>query len=174
MALYFAHRYREFKAKMLLEFYSHVNDILEHDEVIKLDNYTHHFCYTRLKHSMDVAYVSFFIAKLLGLDARSTARGGLLHDMFLYDCHGEDAAPNHLRTHAETALANASKITELNPVEENIIKRHMWLINLTPPRYREGFIVSFVDKFCAARELCTVAVIYANSKPTSTAMVESK
>jgi len=28
----------------------------------------------------------------------------------------------------------------------------MWLITLVPPRYKEGYIVTFVDKYCAVRE----------------------
>ena len=146
------HRYREFKAAALGEFYLHVNDLLEHEDVQKLDCYTQHYCFSRLKHSMDVAYKSFFVAKLLGWDARSTARGGLLHDLFLYDCRSSDAADNHLTSHPQLAVENAQKLTQLNKIEQNIIRRHMWLITLTPPRYKEGYIVTFVDKYCAVRE----------------------
>ena len=36
--------------------------------------------------------------------------------------------------------------------EINIIKRHMWPLTLCPPRYLEGFIVTFVDKYLATYE----------------------
>ena len=36
-------------------------------------------------HCCLVAYSSFCICAALGLDARSAARGGLLHDFFLYN-----------------------------------------------------------------------------------------
>ena len=35
----------------------------------------------------------------------------------------------------------------------NCIKRHMWPLTFVPPRYAEGYIVSFADKYCATREL---------------------
>lgn len=153
MAVSLVKRYREFKAKAVAEFYLHINDLLEHDSVQQLDNYIQHYCYSRLKHSMDVAYCSFFIAKALGWDARSTARGGLLHDLFLYDWRsGEYEGKNHAANHPKIALENARRITSLNILEEDIIRKHMWLITLTPPRYKEGFIVTFVDKYCATRE----------------------
>ena len=38
---------------------------------------------TRFDHSMKVSYYSYKVAKLLHLDYRQTARGGLLHDFFL-------------------------------------------------------------------------------------------
>jgi len=153
MALPFSRKYKEFKAKAVAEFYLHINDLLEDDCVQQLDGYIQHYCFSRLKHSMDVAYCSFFIAKALGWDARSTARGGLLHDLFLYDWRDESyEGKNHAMNHPKIALENAQRITTLNRVEKDIILKHMWLVTITPPKYKEGFVVTFVDKYCATRE----------------------
>ena len=35
----------------------------------------------------------------------------------------------------------------------NSIKRHMFPLNIVPPRYKEGYIVTMVDKFNSFKEL---------------------
>lgn len=47
---------------------------------------------------------------------------------------------------------NARKITKLNRVEEDIIIKHMWGATLAPPRYKESFVVTMVDKYWAIKE----------------------
>ena len=149
-------KWGNFISELNTEFYSHVGELLEHDAVMRLDDFIHHHAVTRLRHSLDVAYSSFVLAKLLHWDSRSAARGGLLHDLFFYDRHDEEQAGEsrgHMSEHPRVALQNARAICDLNKVEENIIRRHMWLITLIPPKYKEGFIVTTMDKFCALREL---------------------
>lgn len=156
MAFFFLRKFREYKAEVVADFYSNISVLLENDKVKQLDNYIQHYCHTRLQHSLDVAYYSFFITRLFGWDSRSTARAALLHDLFLYDRYdGSYTGKNHVRTHPLIALENAREICTLNKIEEDIIKKHMWLITLMPPRYKEGFVVTFVDKFCAAKEFFT-------------------
>ena len=153
MAFSFLRRLRRLRTDAAAEFYLHIQPLLEDRQVQELERYTQHHCYSRLNHSLDVAYYSFFIARLLGWDCGSAARGGLLHDLYLYDRHAEGAHyERHLRNHPKIALENARKVCALNKVEENIIRRHMWLATLVPPRYKEGYVVTFVDKYCAIRE----------------------
>jgi uncharacterized protein len=143
-----------YKSDLTTEFYTHIADLLENDKVRKLDNFIHHYCFTRLKHSLDVAYISFMIARILRWDSRSVARAGLLHDLYLYDWREEHIKKSvHVRKHPKAALENARSICELTVQEEDIILRHMWLATLRPPRYKEGYIVTFVDKCCAASEM---------------------
>jgi uncharacterized protein len=40
----------------------------------------------------------------------------------------------------------------LNDIEKDIIEKHMWPLTLKLPKYKEAFIVSFVDKYCAFME----------------------
>lgn len=143
---------REFRRDSKVEFYGHVAPILSHTKVQVLDNYTQHRNYTRLRHCIDVAYCSFIIAKLLNWDSRSAARAGLLHDMYFNTDYDTDKW-QHLTDHPYEALENAKTICALNEIEEDAILKHMWLCTLSPPRYKEGFVVTFVDKFCALREL---------------------
>lgn len=110
-------------------------------------------CFT---HSVAVAYVSLLLARRLNLrlDERSLVRGALLHDYFLYDWHVPDASHRlHGFRHARRALENARREFSLNPVETDIILRHMFPLNLTPPAYRESAVVCCADKICAMLEV---------------------
>ena len=54
---------------------------------------------------------------------------------------------------ARIALQNAARDFDLNKIEIDIIRKHMFPLNLRIPRYRESFIVCLADKICAIREL---------------------
>jgi uncharacterized membrane protein len=62
-----------------------VADILEHPEFLRTREFPHHKQVTIYQHACAVSYLSYAICKKLNLDYRSAARGGLLHDFFLYD-----------------------------------------------------------------------------------------
>ncbi len=135
------------------EFLEIVNDILENETVQDLKNYKHHYGFTRLEHSMSVAYYSYLICKILHLDYKSIARAGLLHDLFFYDCESDDTRiEHHIWIHPKIVLNNAEKLFELNKKERDIILKHMWPITLVPPKYIESFIITLVDKYCALKE----------------------
>lgn len=162
-------RWNNYKSEIAIEFYSNIADLITDDRVLQLENYVQHHGYTRLRHSLDVAFISFLITRALGWDSRSAARGGLLHDLYYYDDRDADYAKyakRHAIDHPKLALENARKICTLNAVEENIIRRHMWLVTIVPPRYKEGFVVTFVDKYCAVREF-TFSVFNSKRDPRS-------
>jgi uncharacterized membrane protein/HD superfamily phosphodiesterase len=138
------------------EFYQIIADIYEHEEFVKLKNHYHHNS-SIYEHVMDVAYLSYRACKLLNLDYRSATRGALLHDFFLYDWrnHSEPDLPehkNHGIEHPKIALDNAQKHFDLNEIERDIIIKHMWPLTVVPPKYKESYVVSFVDKYLASRE----------------------
>lgn len=59
----------------------------------------------------------------------------------------------HMRIfHPRIAVKNAEKITDLSDLERDIILKHMWGATIAPPKYKEGYIVTFVDKYCAVKE----------------------
>lgn len=107
-------------------------------------------------HSVLVAYASFRVCAALGLDAASAARGGLLHDLFLYNWqerHGEGFL-DHMNNHPRYALENAEARFSLNDTERDVIATHMW--PATPTKFYhkwESLVVSCMDKACAAAEL---------------------
>ena len=107
------------------------------------------------RHSVRVACTAVYLAERfhLDVDMRSLVRGALLHDYFLYDWHVPDKSHRlHGFTHARAALRNAKRDFDLNPVEEDIIAKHMFPLNLRPPKYRESLLVCLADKISASVE----------------------
>lgn len=147
------------------EFMAHVGHLIAHRRFQKLDAITHHHYSTRMKHSINVAYTSYKIAKRLGWDDKSTARGALLHDLFYYDWRETKFKRSHSWTHPRIAVRNAKKLTTLNHKEEDIILKHMWGMTLAPPRYKESYLVTFVDKYWALREVTLPLQHYVKKRP---------
>ncbi len=139
------------------EYMAIVEDLLNNEELLKLDNITHHHYTTRLVHSLFVSYVSYKIAKARNLDYVSTARAGLLHDFFLEDRVEIEllGLGSHNAAHPKIALKNAQEITEINDLEKDIILKHMFLCTTGSgfPRFKESMIVTLVDKYCAISEV---------------------
>lgn len=135
------------------EYLALVSDLLAKEPVQRLANYTQHHHSNRLDHSISVSYNSYLVAKKLGLNTRATARGGLLHDLFYYDWRTTKFdLGSHAFIHPRVALRNAEKLTDLSPMEKDIILKHMWGATLAVPKYRESMIVSLVDDYEAVHE----------------------
>lgn len=108
------------------------------------------------EHSIGVACLSMYLAYRfrIDVDKKSLVRGALLHDYFLYDWHLHDKNHRlHGFRHAKRALTNASNEFFLNPIEQDIIERHMFPLNITPPKYKESVIVCIADKICTVMEV---------------------
>lgn len=137
------------------EFMEHVGHLIAHPKFKKLDQIVQHRHSTRYEHSINVAYTSFKIARKLGWDKKATARGGLLHDLFYYDWRVTKFSKGHAWTHPRIVVRNARKLVDLTAREEDIILKHMWGATIAPPRYKEGYIVTMVDKYWAVKEAVT-------------------
>ena len=139
------------------EFISTTQDLLHTDQVRSMGRWKHHRHITTLDHSLFVAYLSYRAARLLRLDAAAAARGGLLHDLYLYDSRDKSAHPgNQCFDHPKAAARNAEAITSLTRKERNIILSHMWPLGGALPRSLEAWMVDLVDTFCAGLELSGV------------------
>lgn len=136
-------------------YYSHVRDLLETDEVQKLRNFRHHIMTTRFQHSLNVSYYTYLLCRLLHLNAHSAARAGMLHDLYFYETkayvHGKPEI-RHSRFHPAEALSNASKLVQINALEQDMIAKHMWPVTPELPQYTETFLITLVDKYCAVLE----------------------
>ncbi len=131
-----------------------VSDLIRHELVASMKNFIQHGDISCLEHSLYVSYSSYLICRRLGLDCRSAARGGLLHDFFLYDWHvAKPYRGLHGFVHPSVALENANRHFSLSDMEKDIILKHMWPLTVKLPRYRETFIVLLVDKYCATMEI---------------------
>lgn len=135
------------------EFLYSVEDILDHPLVQEMDKFTHHKNTTTLEHSKSVAYYNYILCKKFKLDAISAARGGMLHDFFLYDWHELDEdAHQHAFTHPKVALRNAEECFALNDKEREIIAMHMWPLAKGLPTHKETYCICLTDKYCALLE----------------------
>jgi len=136
------------------EFMAHVEDLLASTAVRRMRWFRHHLNVNCLEHSVSVAYLSFLVVRKLGGDARAAARGGLLHDLFLYDRRERDRPQGpHNLVHPQIALENARRhFFPLSELEEEIILTHMFPVGTAMPRHLESLAVCLVDKYCALSE----------------------
>ena len=137
------------------EFFDLMRDLYFSEEVQGLKVYPQHSSINRLDHITSVTYTSYCWAKQRGLDVRATVRGAILHDLFYYDWHDKARWHRpHGYKHPRFALENARVLNkQITPKEENIILRHMFPLTVVPPKYKEGWVVSLCDKYCATQEL---------------------
>ena len=111
-----------------------VDDLLDLKEVQYMKKNIQHSDITTFEHTLCVSYIAYKLCKIL-------------------DWHKPDPSHRlHGYRHPGFALKNAKEITTLSSVEEDIINRHMWPLTPTPPRYREAWVVTLVDKYCATKE----------------------
>ena len=130
-------------------------NILASDGMLSERQFIQHGGVSGNEHSLDVARLCVRMAEKLPfrVDERSLVRGALLHDYFLYDWHVPDKSHRfHGFIHAARAERNAERDFGLNRIERNMIRAHMFPMNLTLPRYRESVILCLADKICATRE----------------------
>lgn len=142
--------------KQLTEFDEIIKDLEENETVQEMKKYIQHCDTTCYDHCRNVAYHSYLICKKYGLDYRSAARGGMLHDLFLYNWRKSQREVTlhglHAFEHPKIALMNSMKLFDLNEMEKDIILKHMWPVTIRFPKYKESYIITLVDKYSAVQE----------------------
>lgn len=136
------------------EFYKIIDDIYNNEEFKKLDNYKHHGI-TRYRHSMRVSYYTYLVTKKLGLNYKSATRAALLHDFFTDEVKKVNVFLKITR-HPRIAVDNSKKYFDINELEEDIIRTHMFPCTIRPPKYLESWIVDAIDDLSAIGEVCSV------------------
>lgn len=138
-------------------FFDVVGDIYFSQEVQSLAQYEQHLDIDRLQHITGVAFLTYKISKKLGLDYKAAARAATMHDLVYYDWRNGVTGKwhkNHGYKHPKYACYNAEELCgKISDVEYNAILRHMWPLTLIPPKYKEGLVLTFSDKYCATREV---------------------
>ena len=78
----------------------------------------------------------------------------MVHDLFLYNWRERqpDRKGLHAFTHPRTSYENACKIMEINDLQKDVILKHMWPLTIKLPKYKESYILTLVDKYCALSE----------------------
>jgi uncharacterized protein len=56
------------------------------------------------------------------------------------------------------ACANAREITKISGLERDMIEKHMWPVTRPMPKYKETYIITIIDKYCALLEFCVPKV----------------
>ncbi|MDE5584597.1 MAG: HDIG domain-containing protein [Ruminococcus sp.] len=143
----------------LCAYYNCICDIVDSAELESLKDITHHISTTRFQHCLNVSYYSYVVCRKFRLNARSAARAGLLHDLFYYDrkeynSHKEKGGMSHSMMHSLMAVENAEKLTEITDLERDIIEKHMFPMTRPLPKYRESYVITLIDKYCAVLEFC--------------------
>ena len=142
-----------------IEYYSIINEILKNEEFQKRKNFMHHGNLSVYDHSLAVSKLSYTLAKRLKKDYKSAAIGGLLHDFYVNPWKEIKEKQKLLKKHGFTHALNAKNNAKLyfpnllNKKVENIIERHMFPLNVIPPKYIESWIVTFVDKYVSMVEI---------------------
>lgn len=135
-------------------FISCIEDLLDNEKVQEMNLFTQHGDTSTYEHCLMVSFRSFHLCKRLNLDYRAAARGGLLHDLFLYDWHDKNSRSSlHGFYHPGIALRNADKLFILDNKEKEIIRKHMWPLTVVPPKCREAYIICYFDKVCTLKEV---------------------
>ena len=146
--------------KIAKEIFGLSRDLIMSDEAQQMKNYTQHGSTSVFEHSLSVAKFSLIFAinleTVLGVkvDRKALVRGALLHDYFLYDWHkpSEKRRGLHGFTHPSIACENAIRDFDISPIEQDIIKHHMFPLTFIWPHSWEGWIVCLADKWCALCE----------------------
>ncbi|MBQ7264479.1 MAG: HD domain-containing protein [Firmicutes bacterium] len=141
--------------KYAAEFMSYIEEYLELDPLKKMLRYDQHFGVSRLQHSVNVAYYSYRIAKMIGADPKKAARAGMLHDLYYYDWHVKKTPQLHAYFHPRLALKNAQRLVpDLSKEEKDAILKHMWPLYWGIPKYKVSYCVTLADKYAATLEVC--------------------
>lgn len=136
------------------EFIQMIDDLLNNDTVKQMKNFRQHYETSCFDHCLIASYYCYLYGKKFNLDYVSCARAAMLHDLFLYDWRKkqDDRKGLHAFTHPKTAYKNASKLFALNEKKKDIILKHMWPVTIALPKYKESYLLTLIDKYCALNE----------------------
>lgn len=129
---------------------------LEHESVRKMKEYVQHGNVSTYEHCLNVACYSLYLARKWRwrTDEKSLVTGAFLHDFYLYDWHVHKRRGRlHGFCHTALAAKNARETFGVNDKVYYIIRTHMFPLTIFwLPRSKEGWLVCFADKYCAAKE----------------------
>lgn len=128
-------------------------ELLNNENYAKLAELNHHNT-KRLTHIINVTVTSLNLVRKLhiNIDENALIRGCLLHDFFLYDKYECPKKKIHAFYHAKVAAKNAEEYFNINKKEKDIILKHMFPLCLGLPKYKETWIITITDKYCAVAE----------------------
>lgn len=144
-----------------------IADLLPRREVIRMTHYPGHRVYhrsamqgrsgaiyskkLRINHCLRVAYFSYSLARMLGLNKRIAARAGLLHDCG-FDPGSREPRVAQILRHASRGALLSRELGETHEVSRAIYS-HMFPLNpRSPPATGMSMILWLADKVDAVLE----------------------
>ena len=135
-----------------MKFLVSIDDIIMNEDVRKLYEYKQHLGTTRFSHSLNVAFISWRIARKFHVDASSTARAAMLHDFCLYNFHTEKPLKKiNIFYHPKVAEKTGISHFVLDKRQRRAIRSHMFPLGPFPTSF-EAWIITCADKYCAIKE----------------------
>lgn len=121
---------------------------------------THHIRGNVAAHMINTAYYSYCICSFLNKLGIKTSTEELIISCLCHDLgivgnrhHKYTTGPECIKNHPIDSIPIARRLMgSLTPRQEDTILMHMWPLALSHPRYREGVILSLVDKYCSVLE----------------------
>jgi uncharacterized protein len=134
-------------------FETYVKDITDNSHFNKLKKDLHHGI-SRYDHSMRVARWTYKVCNFFKFDNnKEVTRAALLHDFYINEDLTIVGGTKALVEHPQVALKNSKKYFEINDLQEDIIKHHMFPCTLAFPENKEAFLVSLIDKGVSTYEM---------------------
>lgn len=134
-------------------------DLLNNNEVLKMQDFIQHGKVTTYAHCVDVAKMALHLNNVLKMNAdeKTLVEAGMLHDFYLYDWHDSNVKvplfKMHGFTHAKKASKNARELMEVDEKTCKAIESHMWPLTLSSvPLSKEAWLLCIADKICATKE----------------------
>ena len=133
-------------------FLEYIDEVINNKEFLKRKKFMHHVNESVYDHSMKVAYESYKFAKKHHLNVKNICIGAILHD-FYFKPWQEDHTKKKFRELHGFVHARQYFPHLINPMVEDIILRHMFPLNIIPPKYKESWVVTMMDKKCSLNVL---------------------
>lgn len=133
-----------------IKFEEIIKDIIENKYFNAIKNEKHHGI-NRLEHSLNVAKVTYLIAKKTKMSNYvQITRAALLHDFFQ---DSEVKKSESVLKHAKIAAENAKKYFNISDMEYNMIASHMFPLSIKYPSSKGAILLTTTDKIVATYEV---------------------
>ncbi|MDO4491543.1 MAG: HD domain-containing protein [Lachnospiraceae bacterium] len=123
-------------------------------------NQIHHLRGNVAAHMINTAYYSVCLCKLLNKIGISTNTDDLIisclcHDLGIVNRRNNKYVtdPDCIKNHPIESVPIAERLLgSLTSCQKDTIRTHMWPLSSSRPRYREGMILTIIDKYCSILE----------------------